>query len=68
MKYTFTIAALAAFVAAQSIADLPSCSLSCVVTAASTIGCSATDLECACSKADQLTPAVRFLVQTMLVI
>ncbi|KAJ4351980.1 uncharacterized protein N0V89_007325 [Didymosphaeria variabile] len=64
MKYTFTIAALAAFTAAQSIADLPSCSLSCVVTGVSGIGCSATDFECSCTKADQLTPAITPCVQS----
>ncbi|KAL5424570.1 hypothetical protein PMIN04_003107 [Paraphaeosphaeria minitans] len=58
MKYIFTIAALAALTAAQTIADLPSCSLSCVVSGVSGIGCSATDFECSCTKADQLTPAV----------
>ncbi|KAL1596491.1 hypothetical protein SLS60_009138 [Paraconiothyrium brasiliense] len=64
MKYTFTIAALAAFTTAQSIADLPSCSLSCVVTGVSGIGCSATDFECSCTKADQLTPAITPCVQS----
>ncbi|KAL5391797.1 hypothetical protein DPSP01_001086 [Paraphaeosphaeria sporulosa] len=63
MKYTFTIAALAALTAAQSIADLPSCSLSCVVSGVSSIGCSATDFECSCTKADQLTPAITPCVQ-----
>ncbi|KAF2440106.1 hypothetical protein P171DRAFT_435914 [Karstenula rhodostoma CBS 690.94] len=63
MKYIFTIAALAALTAAQSIADLPSCSLSCVVSGVSSIGCSATDFECSCTKADQLTPAVTPCVQ-----
>ncbi|KAF9732359.1 hypothetical protein PMIN06_002089 [Paraphaeosphaeria minitans] len=63
MKYIFTIAALAALTAAQTIADLPSCSLSCVVSGVSGIGCSATDFECSCTKADQLTPAITPCVQ-----
>ncbi|KAK3215824.1 hypothetical protein GRF29_8g1189696 [Pseudopithomyces chartarum] len=58
MKYTFALAALVAFTSAQSIADLPTCSLSCVVNGVTEIGCSATDFECSCTKADQLTPAI----------
>lgn len=58
MKYTVALAALAAMVSAQSIADLPSCSLSCMITAATQIGCSATDFECSCTKAAELTPSV----------
>ncbi|KAF1978963.1 hypothetical protein BU23DRAFT_563829 [Bimuria novae-zelandiae CBS 107.79] len=63
MKYTFTLAALAALSAAQSIADLPTCSLSCVVEGVSGIGCSATDFACSCSKAAELTPAITPCVQ-----
>ena len=62
MKYAIVLTTLAAFAAAQSIIDLPSCSLSCVVSGVSSIGCSATDFKCSCSKADQLTPTVSFVL------
>ncbi|KAJ4299623.1 hypothetical protein N0V90_004869 [Kalmusia sp. IMI 367209] len=63
MKYTFAIAALAALTTSQSISDLPSCSLTCVVNGVTGLGCGVTDFECACTKADQLTPVVTPCVQ-----
>ncbi len=51
MKYTFTVAAFLALATAQSIADLPSCSLSCVLTGVTATGCSPTDFACSCGKA-----------------
>jgi hypothetical protein len=64
MKYTTTILALVAAVAAQSIADLPSCSLSCVLQGVQGTGCSTTDFACSCQKADVLTPIVTPCVQS----
>ncbi|KAF2797468.1 hypothetical protein K505DRAFT_322520 [Melanomma pulvis-pyrius CBS 109.77] len=63
MKYTFTVAAFLALATAQSIADLPSCSLSCVLTGVTATGCSPTDFACSCGKADILTPSVTPCVQ-----
>ncbi|KAF2715441.1 hypothetical protein K504DRAFT_457607 [Pleomassaria siparia CBS 279.74] len=59
MKYaTITLSALIALTTAQTIADLPSCSLSCVVDGVSATGCSTTDFACSCGKADVLTPSI----------
>ncbi|KAF2114260.1 hypothetical protein BDV96DRAFT_112810 [Lophiotrema nucula] len=63
MKYTSTILALAAVTVAQTISDLPSCSLACVANGVTGVDCSITDFECACGKADQLTPSVTPCVQ-----
>lgn len=63
MKATFVIAAFAALTAAQSIADLPQCSLSCLLSGVSATGCGSTDLACACKNADKLTPSVVPCVQ-----
>lgn len=64
MKYTFTLAALAVLSAAQSITDLPTCSLQCVATGVSGLGCTLTDFKCACTQADKLTPEVTPCVQS----
>ncbi|ORY18265.1 hypothetical protein BCR34DRAFT_554479 [Clohesyomyces aquaticus] len=58
MKYSTAILALVATVSAQSIADLPTCGVSCLATGISTIGCTLTDFKCSCGKAEQLTAAV----------
>ncbi|KAF2251426.1 hypothetical protein BU26DRAFT_563363 [Trematosphaeria pertusa] len=63
MKYTLTLAAIAAFAAAQTITDLPSCSLQCVASGVTGVGCELTDFECSCKKADELTPKVTPCVQ-----
>jgi hypothetical protein len=63
MKYTSAILALAAVAVAQTISDLPSCSLACVANGVTGVGCSITDFKCACGKADQLTPSVTPCVQ-----
>lgn len=63
MKYTFTLAAVVAIAAAQGIADIPSCSLSCFTSALPSTGCGLTDFKCSCAKADTLTPALVPCVQ-----
>lgn len=63
MKYATTVLAIAVAVAAQGIADLPSCSLSCVLEGVQGTGCSTTDFACSCGKADVLTPIVTPCVQ-----
>lgn len=65
MKFTLAVAAaIIAFVQAQSISDLPSCSLSCIVTAVEGTGCGVTDYACACGKAAQLTASVTPCVES----
>ena len=64
MKTSLIISALTALVAAQGIADLPACSLSCLTTAISGLGCGITDFACSCQKASELTPVVTPCVQT----
>jgi hypothetical protein len=63
MKNTFIITAFAALAAAQSISDLPTCSLSCLTTAIPQLGCGLTDLKCSCQKAGELTPILTSCVQ-----
>jgi hypothetical protein len=63
MRYTFILATLLAVATAQSLANLPSCSLSCVLTGVSATGCPATDFACSCGKADILTPSITPCVQ-----
>ncbi|EXF79438.1 hypothetical protein COL5a_005123 [Colletotrichum fioriniae] len=78
MKYTIAFGLLSGLAAAQSattsaasssstglaslIAQLPSCAVGCLSTAASSIGCSATDFTCLCASQDKLisslTPCV----------
>ncbi|KAF1354075.1 hypothetical protein EJ07DRAFT_86260, partial [Lizonia empirigonia] len=64
MKNTLIFTAFAAFAAAQSIADLPTCSLECLVSAIGGLGCELTDFSCSCQKASELTPVVTPCVQT----
>ncbi|KAI0179477.1 hypothetical protein GGR52DRAFT_308142 [Hypoxylon sp. FL1284] len=56
---TLTFALFAAVVAADSVTDLvsqiPSCAKSCLDSASTKIGCSATDNRCQCTKLDDLT-------------
>lgn len=63
MKNTLIITAFAALAAAQSITDLPTCSLSCLTTAIPQLGCGLTDLKCSCQKAGELTPILTQCVQ-----
>ncbi|KAI3558520.1 hypothetical protein CABS01_07525 [Colletotrichum abscissum] len=78
MKYAIVFGLLSGLAAAQSattsaasssstglaslIAQLPSCAVGCISTAASNIGCSATDFTCLCASQDKLisslTPCV----------
>lgn len=65
MKFTATVfATFAAVAAAQSITDLPTCSLTCFATAIPSTGCGLTDLKCACEKAEEVTPKVQPCVQS----
>jgi len=50
MKFSAAIVlSLSTFAFAQSIADLPSCSISCFTTAIASSGCGATDTKCQCT-------------------
>jgi len=64
MKNTIAFAAFTALVAAQTITDLPSCSLQCLASAIGGLQCELTDFACSCQKADKLTPVVTPCVQT----
>lgn len=64
MKSAIILTALTAIVASQGIADLPTCSLGCLTTAISGLGCGITDFACSCQKASQLTPVVTPCVQS----
>jgi hypothetical protein len=65
MKYaTSTLLLLAPLLAAQSIEQLPPCSLECLTGALSGVGCSLTDFKCSCQKSSQLTPALTPCIQT----
>ncbi|KAJ4359160.1 hypothetical protein N0V95_002412 [Ascochyta clinopodiicola] len=63
MKYTIFISAITAFTAAQTITDLPPCSLECLASAIGGLDCDLTDFACSCQKASQLTPVVTPCVQ-----
>lgn len=56
MKNALIVSAITALAAAQSIADLPACSLTCLTSAIPSLGCGLTDFACSCKKADTLTP------------
>jgi hypothetical protein len=62
MKYTIILAALSAYVAAQTVDDLPACSVDCLTNGMSKAGCDTTDTTCACSKAEaineDITPCI----------
>ncbi|PSN72492.1 hypothetical protein BS50DRAFT_253052 [Corynespora cassiicola Philippines] len=64
MKYSFALAALAAYVSAQSITDLPSCSYSCLSSGVQEVGCGLTDFKCSCGKVAELTPKLTPCVQS----
>lgn len=64
MKNTFILIAVTVFTAAQTIADLPTCSLRCLTTAISGLECSLDDFACSCKKASELTPVVTPCIQS----
>lgn len=63
-SYVAIGALLAALTSAQSIGDLPTCSLTCIVNGVSGVGCSATDFACSCGKSAQLSASVTPCVQS----
>ncbi|KAF1923437.1 uncharacterized protein M421DRAFT_425811 [Didymella exigua CBS 183.55] len=64
MKNALILSAITAFVTAQSIVDLPSCSLQCLAAEIPALGCELTDFACSCKQADKLTPNVTPCVQS----
>lgn len=62
MKYTIITVFLAAFAAAKTIdelvADIPTCAVTCIRDAATSVNCEISDFACSCAKQDQLTPVV----------
>ncbi|KAF1943844.1 hypothetical protein EJ02DRAFT_464574 [Clathrospora elynae] len=54
MKSTYSLAILVALAAAQTLADLPQCSVQCITDAMTLVRCATTDFKCACEKADEL--------------
>lgn len=62
MKHTVLTVFLAAFAAAKTIdelvEDIPTCAVTCIRDAASSVNCAISDFACSCSKQDQLTPSV----------
>lgn len=64
MKNTLLVSAITALAAAQGIADLPACSLTCLTSAIPSLGCGLTDFACSCKKADTLTPQLTPCVQS----
>lgn len=64
MKNALVISAITALAAAQGIADLPSCSLTCLTSAIPSLGCDLTDFACSCKKASTLTPSLTPCVQS----
>lgn len=65
MKNVLPIIVFTSLAAAQNtIADLPSCALTCLISTIDGLGCDVTDFACSCQKADQLTPVVTPCVQT----
>lgn len=64
MKSNLIISTIAALTAAQGDDDLPVCSIQCLSTAISNLGCAPADFSCSCQKADQLNPVVTLCVQT----
>ncbi|KAF3046780.1 hypothetical protein E8E11_008908 [Didymella keratinophila] len=64
MKNALIVSAITALAAAQGIADLPACSLTCLTSAIPSLGCGLTDFACSCKKADTLTPQLTPCVQS----
>ncbi|KAF2279798.1 uncharacterized protein EI97DRAFT_499162 [Westerdykella ornata] len=58
-----TLLLLGSLGATQSITDLPLCSIQCVASAVTGVGCGLTDYACSCQKSDQLTPTVTACVK-----
>jgi hypothetical protein len=58
MKYTIVLATLSAFVVAQTVDNLPACSVDCLNNGIVKAGCAATDTVCACSRADAINEYV----------
>ncbi|KAH0424249.1 immunoreactive protein [Colletotrichum kahawae] len=62
MKYTIITAFLAAFAAAATVdelvAEIPTCAVTCIRDAATSVNCDISDFACSCAKQDQLTPVV----------
>ncbi|KAF4929567.1 hypothetical protein CGCVW01_v001377 [Colletotrichum viniferum] len=62
MKYTIITAFLAAFAAAKTVdelvAEIPTCAVTCIREAATSVNCDISDFACSCAKQDQLTPVV----------
>jgi hypothetical protein len=54
MKYFFTLAGLAALISAQTVDDLPPCSVTCLLNGMKLAGCAVDDIHCACVKADTI--------------
>lgn len=64
MKSTLIITALTAMVAAQGLTDIPTCSLKCLTTAITGLGCGLLNFNCSCQKSSELTPVVTPCVQS----
>ncbi|KAF1948773.1 hypothetical protein CC80DRAFT_540766 [Byssothecium circinans] len=62
MKYFF-LAAVAAAATAQTISDLPACSINCFAIGMEKTSCALTDYKCACSKTDMLRPILTPCIQ-----
>ncbi|KAF2635172.1 hypothetical protein P280DRAFT_523270 [Massarina eburnea CBS 473.64] len=58
MKSGFILTSVIAVTAAQSIADLPACSLNCLTTGLGATGCDLMDFACSCNKVNILTPSI----------
>jgi cell division septation protein DedD len=66
MKFSLAVALAAAtsYVSAQDLSSIPSCALSCLVPAVSSVGCSPTDFKCSCGKSSQLNAAAAPCIQS----
>jgi hypothetical protein len=54
MKYFITLAGLAALISAQTVDDLPQCSVECLYNGMKLAGCAVDNIQCACVKADTI--------------
>jgi hypothetical protein len=64
MKQSILMAVLTAFVAAQSIDDLPACSDTCLADGIAHAGCNFSDIECACAHVQPIDTDITPCLQT----
>jgi hypothetical protein len=64
MKHFITLAGLAALISAQTVDDLPPCSVQCLQNGMKLAGCAIDDIKCACAKVDSISDDISPCLET----